>query len=61
MAAPEISQTIQDAMNLVSRLQLRYLCVDSLCIVWEDDENRHSCIKNIASTYASAIAMTVAA
>jgi hypothetical protein len=40
---------------------LRYIWVDSLCIVQDDDEMRHGCIKSMASIYAGAFIIIITA
>jgi len=45
----QISQTIQDAMHVVALLRERYLWVDSLCIVQDDDQTKHDQINGMAS------------
>jgi hypothetical protein len=57
---PQIPQTITDAMGLVSALHTRYLWVDSLCIVQDDEKTKHDQINNMASIYANASVTIIA-
>lgn len=57
----KIPQVIRNATALVSRLGERYLWVDSLCIIQDDQENLHRHIRHMASIYASALFTIVAA
>jgi len=55
----QISQVIQDAMDLVSALGERHLWVDTLCIVQDDEETKHDLISKIDVIYAGAVAVIV--
>ncbi|KAK1750900.1 heterokaryon incompatibility protein-domain-containing protein [Echria macrotheca] len=59
--AAKIPQTIRDAMGLVRALGERYLWVDTLCIVQDDDTVRSAQIHAMASIYAGAVLTIVAA
>jgi hypothetical protein len=50
----KISQTIRDAIALTSLLHERYLSVDSLCIVQDDEGTTKDQISKMASIYANA-------
>ncbi|KAF2824833.1 HET-domain-containing protein [Ophiobolus disseminans] len=56
-----IPQTIRDAMFLTAKLSLRYLWVDSMCIVQDDDENKTKHIAQMGSIYEHATFTIVAA
>jgi len=49
-----IARTIRDAMGLVKLLDERYLWVDTLCIVQDDEEKKHLELRNMAAIYANA-------
>ncbi|KAE9369267.1 HET-domain-containing protein [Stipitochalara longipes BDJ] len=49
-----IPRVIEDAIKLLGLLEERYLWVDAICIVQDDDEARHDQIKNMASIFANA-------
>ena len=49
-----VPKVIADAIKLLDLLEERYLWVDALCIVQDDDEARHSQIQNMASIFANA-------
>jgi Heterokaryon incompatibility protein (HET) len=53
--------TVKDAIDLVESLGERYLWVDSLCIVQDDDEWKCSQINNMASIYANSHLTIIAA
>lgn len=55
-----IPATINDAMELTRRLKERYLWVDSLCIVQDDDTVRGACIAAMDRVYGEAIVTIVA-
>ncbi|KAI9642534.1 hypothetical protein NHQ30_009339 [Ciborinia camelliae] len=57
----QIPRTIRDAMTLVELLEERYLWVDSLCIVQDDEISSTHEINNMASIYANATVTIVAA
>ena len=56
----EIPRTIKDAIELVKELGERYLWVDSLCIIQDDDEDKANQIMAMDIVYGSAI-LTIAA
>ncbi|KAI9776985.1 MAG: hypothetical protein M1839_009129 [Geoglossum umbratile] len=56
-----VPQTIRDAMVLVSRAKERYLWVDALCIIQDDEESKNYQIQAMDRVYSSAIATIVAA
>lgn len=47
-----VPATIQDAIILVRKLNIRFLWVDRLCIVQDDEASIHSSIEQMASIYA---------
>ena len=49
-----IPMTVRDAITAVQRLGYRYLWVDSLCIVQDDDSDRHSQLLRMDSIYRNA-------
>ncbi|KAJ7537170.1 hypothetical protein O6H91_12G101300 [Diphasiastrum complanatum] len=57
----ELPQTIKDAMLLVPKLGERYLWVDSLCIIQDDPDDKHSQISHMHNVYGSALLTIVAA
>ncbi|KAF2807152.1 HET-domain-containing protein, partial [Mytilinidion resinicola] len=56
-----IPRTIKDAMILCKNLGERYLWVDTLCIVQDDESDRHFQISNMANIYSQAVLTIVAA
>jgi hypothetical protein len=58
---PEIPNTIRDAIKLVELLGERYLWVDSLCIIQDDEDTKHIQISNLASIYNHACLTIIAA
>ncbi|KAF2492972.1 HET-domain-containing protein [Lophium mytilinum] len=56
-----IPKTIQDAMILCQNIGERYLWVDTLCIIQDDDTDRHIQISNMDIIYSQAILTIVAA
>jgi hypothetical protein len=60
LAAAHLPKTIQDAMSLVKSLGERYLWVDALCIVQDDDENKLRDIQQMDVVYSQAFATIVA-
>jgi hypothetical protein len=59
--ASKLPRTIRDAIALTELLQERYLWVDSLCIVQDDETSSHDQITKMASIYANAALTIVAA
>ena len=57
----KIPCTIRDAIVLTARLGFRYLWVDQLCIVQDDEENKSKHIQQMYSIYANASITIVAA
>jgi hypothetical protein len=55
-----IPRTIQHSMEVVRLLGERYLWVDSLCIVQDDEESTQQCLDDMAAIYANA-ALTIKA
>ena len=60
LVASHLPKTIQDAMSLVKSLGERYLWVDALCIVQDDDENKLRDIQQMDVVYSQAFATIVA-
>jgi hypothetical protein len=54
-----IPQTIRDAMEFVHRLGERYLWVDTLCILQDDQMEKHSQISQMHEIYSAAYATIV--
>jgi hypothetical protein len=50
----QVPQTIKDAMRLVDLLRERYLWVDALCIVQDDEKLKQDQINGMASIFANA-------
>jgi hypothetical protein len=57
----KLSNTIKDAINLVEYLGERYLWVDALCIVQDDDDRKYNQINNMASIFANSHLTIIAA
>jgi hypothetical protein len=57
----KIPATVRNAMSLVRSLRERYLWVDALCIVQDDDASKLRDINQMASIYASATITIIAA
>ncbi|KAK1659902.1 heterokaryon incompatibility protein-domain-containing protein [Colletotrichum godetiae] len=57
----EIPATIREAMNLTRLLGERYLWVDRLCIVQDDEDAKHAQLRGMADIYAGALLTIVAA
>lgn len=62
LADPKLAlpRTIRDAVCLVKNLSERYLWVDSLCIVQDDEHDIRDQIENMGSIYANALVVVVA-
>ncbi|KAK3690500.1 heterokaryon incompatibility protein-domain-containing protein [Podospora appendiculata] len=56
-----LPRTLRDAMDLVSALGLPFLWIDRLCIVQDDQAEKHAQIKAMGSIYAHAYFTLVAA
>ncbi|KAK4198322.1 heterokaryon incompatibility protein-domain-containing protein [Triangularia verruculosa] len=56
-----IPATIRNAISLVPLIGERYLWVDSLCIVQDEDEAKHAQIRDMAEIYGRALLTIVAA
>jgi hypothetical protein len=57
----KVPRTIRDAIDLIRALDFRYLWVDSLCIVQDDDETKGQLISNMDTVYGHATLTIVAA
>lgn len=57
----KIPKTIRDAIHVTRTLEVKFLWVDALCIVQDDEENLTDQINNMASIYAYASLTIVAA
>jgi hypothetical protein len=55
-----VPRTIADAISVVGLLEERYLWVDALCIVQDDESTRHDQLNNMASIFAAATVTIVA-
>ncbi|PMD34955.1 heterokaryon incompatibility, partial [Hyaloscypha variabilis F] len=55
-----IPRVIEDAIKLLGLLEERYLWVDAICIVQDDDEARHDQIQSMASIFANATVTIIA-
>ena len=62
LADPKLAlpRTIKDAVYLMKKLGERYLWVDSLCIVQDDEHDIRDQIENMGSIYANALVVIVA-
>ncbi|KAK3387877.1 heterokaryon incompatibility protein-domain-containing protein [Podospora didyma] len=49
-----LPKTVSDAIEATKRLGYRYLWVDAMCIVQDDDEDRHSQVLHMDSIYRNA-------
>jgi hypothetical protein len=56
----DLSKTVQDAVRVVQRLGIRYLWVDCLCIIQDDDNNVAAEIGKMADVYQGALVNIVA-
>lgn len=61
MGKMDLPRTIAGSMTLVSALGERYLWVDALCIVQDDEEDPAMQVENMDSIYAGALLTTIAA
>ncbi|OAL55136.1 HET-domain-containing protein [Pyrenochaeta sp. DS3sAY3a] len=57
----QIPTTVKDALRLVISLQERFLWVDSLCIIQDDEHSKQMFLESMASIYANATFTIVAA
>jgi hypothetical protein len=57
----QLPKTIQDAMEVVKRLGMRYLWVDALCIIQDDEKDRTKEIYRMDSIYEGSAFTLVAA
>jgi len=57
----QLPLTIQDSMSVVRKLGERYLWVDSLCIIQDDEDNKGVVIANMDIVYSQAFFTIVAA
>jgi hypothetical protein len=55
-----VPRTIADAISVVGLLEERYLWVDALCIVQDDESTRHDQLNNMASIFATASVTIIA-
>jgi hypothetical protein len=60
MVWSRLSRVIQDAINFVDKIGERYLWVDTLCIVQDDDKSKHHQLDLMAEIYNRAILTLVA-
>jgi len=56
-----LPQTIEDALELASMLDLEYVWVDALCIIQDDPEDQGYQIGKMATIYSSAFLTIIAA
>ena len=56
-----LPKTIQESLDLVGRLGYRYLWVDALCIVQDDESSKVELINNMDRVYAESAVTIVAA
>ncbi|KAM0519585.1 hypothetical protein ACHAPE_003764 [Trichoderma viride] len=61
LQAIQLPQTIADCMQLVQSLGERYLWVDSLCIIQDDDDDKLEQLRTMDTVYRSATLVVVAA
>ena len=61
IGSAQVTNTVQDAMRLVSLLGEKYLWVDCLCIVQDELDTKQLYLNRTASIYANAYFTTVAA
>jgi len=57
----KLSRTVQDATNLVEAVGERYLWVDTLCIIQDDEKELNTTLKSMAKIYENAQFTIVAA
>ncbi|KAI0884919.1 HET-domain-containing protein [Annulohypoxylon maeteangense] len=56
-----IPQTVRDAMEFTQQIGIRYLWVDTLCIIQDDEEDRKRLISQMGDIYNSATVTVIAA
>ena len=56
----QIPKTIRNTISLIDQLGIRYLWVDSLCIVQDDHQSKHEQIQAMAGIYANAYVTIIA-
>ena len=56
-----LSKTIEDAISLTQRLDERFLWIDALCVLQDDDDDKSRRIHEMDHIYSSACCTTVAA
>lgn len=56
-----LPKTILPAMLLTARLGKRYIWVDALCIIQDDNEHKHSELSNMSSIFANASVIIISA
>ncbi|KAI1109253.1 HET-domain-containing protein [Nemania sp. NC0429] len=61
LLSPAMPRTIRDVISVVRLLGERYLWVDRLCIVQDDDKDKNKHINNMASIYSNACMTLVVA
>jgi hypothetical protein len=59
-ASVKLPQTIKDAIEVVQSVGLRYIWIDALCIIQDDDNDKDAIIKNMHTIYGNA-ALTIIA
>ena len=59
-ASISLSQTIQDAMKVTKDIGLRYLWIDALCILQDDDDDKADIISRMSTIYGNAVITIVA-
>ncbi|KAH8687338.1 heterokaryon incompatibility [Tricladium varicosporioides] len=57
----EIPRTIRDAMSLTEQLGIRYIWIDALCIVQDDEVSKHDQIQAMVGIYTNAYVTLIAA
>jgi len=58
---PPLPRTIADAMEVAARLDQRYLWVDALCILQDDDQDKAAQVPAMKTIYGGALVTIVAA
>jgi hypothetical protein len=57
----QVSRTIEDAMDITARLKIRYIWVDALCIVQDNDGDKSIHISNMSAIYEYSLLTILAA